>query len=378
MKRITVFVADFQSASSRLRVLQYVSMLRRDGYHVRVCRTRPSKYLMRPKWLPRYRWVRLGYGICGFALIVVQRTFQVCAYVTSSDVIFLQKDLLFRTRIDLLERLIFRLAEMSGTRVVFDLDDAIYLGTSVKPLASARAKVHRIADGASLVLAGSAPIANEIRTVTSQVVYAPTCLVVGPRPQRSYQVSEDGPCLAWTGTAVNLRHLQALAGPLGEFLAAVGGRTVVVTRLADLPREIPATRLNMTLVEWSRDAEVQALRQADIGLAPLEDDGFAQARCGGKLLAYFEAALPVVASPVGAQAVMVRHGYNGLIATSHHDWVGRLLELSASASLRERLGMAGRGYLEEHLSAQRMYPQWRDCVVGAATPNLSSSAATCS
>jgi len=332
---------------------------------------------MRPKWLPRYRWVRLGYGICGFALIVAQRTFQICAYVTSSDVIFLQKDLLFRTRIDLLERLIFRLAGMSSTRVVFDVDDAIYLGTSIKPLSPARAKVHRIAAGASLVLAGSAPIANEIRTVASQVVHAPTCLVVGPRPQRPYQVSQDGLCLAWTGTAVNLRYLQALAGPLGEFLAAVGGRTVVVTRLADLPREIPASTLNMTLVEWSRDAEVQALRQADIGLAPLEDDGFARARCGGKLLAYFEAALPVVASPVGAQAVMVQHGYNGLIAISPQDWVARLLELSASASLRERLGMAGRGYLEAHLSAQRMYPQWRDWVVGAATATLSSSAATC-
>jgi hypothetical protein len=74
---------------------------------------------------------------------------------------------------------------------------------------------------------------------------------------------------------------------------------------------------------------------------------------------------------------MVQHGYNGLIAISPQDWVARLLELSASASLRERLGMAGRGYLEAHLSAQRMYPQWRDWVVGADTPTLSSSAATC-
>jgi len=374
VQRITVFVADLESASSRLRVLQYVSMLRQDGYLVRVRRTHPSKYLMRPKWLPRSRWARMGYGICGMAVIVAQRMFQVCAYVPASDVILLQKDLLFRTRVDLLERLLFRLAAMGGTRVVFDVDDAIYLGTSVKPLAWARAKVHRIAARSNLVLAGSSPIAEEIRTVASQVVHVPTCLVIGPRPQRSYRTSQGGPCLVWTGTAVNVRYLQALAGPLSQFLASAGGRILVVTRLADLPREFPGPALSMTLVEWSRDAEAQALRQADIGLAPLEDGEFARARCGGKLLAYFEAALPVVASPVGAQAVMVRHGQNGLVANSPQEWVAGLMELSASSSLRERLGVAGRSYLEAHLSAQRMYPQWRDWVVGAATLSPSSLA----
>jgi glycosyltransferase involved in cell wall biosynthesis len=308
------------------------------------------------------------------AVIVAQRVFQVCAYVPASDVILLQKDLLFRTRIDLLERLLFRLAAMGGARVVFDVDDAIYLGTSVRPLSWARAKVHRIAARSSLVLAGSSPIVSEIRTVSSQVVHVPTCLVIGPRPQRSYRAAQGGPRLVWTGTATNLRYLQALAGPLSEFLSTAGGSILVVTRLADLPREFPGPALNVTLVEWSRDAEVQALGQADIGLAPLDDSEFARARCGGKLLAYFEAALPVVASPVGTQAVMVRHGQNGLVAGSPKEWVAGLMELSASSSLRERLGVAGRSYLEAHLSAERMYPQWRDWVVGAATLSPSSLA----
>ena len=255
------FVADLNSASSRLRVLQYVYLLRRDGHKVRICATRPSKYLMRPGWLPRLRVAELLHGLVGTAAIVAQRIFQICVYVPGASVVVLQKDMLFRTRIDLLERFVFRLARAAGRRTVFDLDDAIYLGTSLTALGHMRAKVARIAASADLVLAGSVPIATELRAAGARVMLAPTGIAVGPQPTRSYRLAADGVRLVWTGTAANVRHLFAMAWPLNEFVGSSGARITVVTRLASLPGDLLHPFVDVTFVDWSERAEAQRNRR---------------------------------------------------------------------------------------------------------------------
>jgi glycosyltransferase involved in cell wall biosynthesis len=82
------------------------------------------------------------------------------------------------------------------------------------------------------------------------------------------------------------------------------------------------------------------------------------------VLACFAAAIPVVASPAGAQTELVVHGTTGLIAGSSDEWLACLLALRASEELRARLGRAGRACVEEHYDARRQYAQWREWVVG--------------
>jgi len=127
-----------------------------------------------------------------------------------------------------------------------------------------------------------------------------------------------------------------------------------------MPTRLP----NVRLTEWSEVSEAEALDRSDAALAPLADEPFARAKCGGKVLSYFAAAIPVVASPVGAQAFMVRHGITGLVATSGEEWLSCLTALWTSQPLRRRLGDAGRRFVEENLAAEQHYPQWRAWVLG--------------
>ncbi|MGH8902501.1 MAG: glycosyltransferase [Egibacteraceae bacterium] len=366
---VVFLVADRISASSRLRVLQYVPLLRRDGLDVRVCATRPSKYLPRPRWLPRPRFCQLLYSVAATGLIVLQRAWQIAVIVPRGDVVVLQKDLLFRSRAWFLERAVLAVARSRRARVVFDLDDAIYLGTSQRLVPHMRAKGRALAQAATVVLAGSQAIASELRPHSKAIAVMPTCIAVAARPDRCYARTADALRLVWSGTPTNARYLDLLAGAVRVLRRDGPVRVEIVTRLADLPPgALPPgllAGLDVRLTEWSEAGEAAALAAADIALAPLADNPWTRAKCGGRLLAYFASAVPVVASPVGAQAEMVQHGATGLLATSASEWAASLAALRDSAELRRRLGQAGRRFVEDNRSAQTRYPQWRDVVLGA-------------
>ena len=56
----------------------------------------------------------------------------------------------------------------------------------------------------------------------------------------------------------------------------------------------------------------------------------------------------VVASPVGANKAIVRHGENGFLAETNEDWLRSLANLRDDPVLRARFGQAARLTVEEN------------------------------
>jgi glycosyltransferase involved in cell wall biosynthesis len=63
-------------------------------------------------------------------------------------------------------------------------------------------------------------------------------------------------------------------------------------------------------------------------------------------------AIPTVMSPVGVNSKIIEDGRNGLLASSHDEWVDKLSELVESAELRRRLGAAGRETVVQEYSVE--------------------------
>ena len=57
---------------------------------------------------------------------------------------------------------------------------------------------------------------------------------------------------------------------------------------------------------------------------------------------YMSAAIPCVASPVGVNQSIVKHGVNGFLASGEDDWYHELEKLINDPQLRRRLGENGR------------------------------------
>jgi hypothetical protein len=120
-------------------------------------------------------------------------------------------------------------------------------------------------------------------------------------------------------------------------------------------------------VPWSEAEEVAAISACDIGIMPLADGVFERGKCGYKLIQYMACGLPVVASAVGANREIVRHGIDGFLAETEEEWRDALRTLAADPALRARMGAAGRRRVEEAYSLQVAGPRMADILRAAAT-----------
>jgi glycosyltransferase involved in cell wall biosynthesis len=95
-------------------------------------------------------------------------------------------------------------------------------------------------------------------------------------------------------------------------------------------------------VTWSEVDEGPALVTADVGVSPLFDDGWTRGKCAFKLLQYMAASLPAVASPVGANGLVLSPGETGYFAEGAEQWTARLREILTSPELGGPMGRAAR------------------------------------
>jgi glycosyltransferase involved in cell wall biosynthesis len=121
---------------------------------------------------------------------------------------------------------------------------------------------------------------------------------------------------------------------------------IICSRFPDWPE------VSIERVEWSSAIEADSLATAHIGVMPLTDDEWARGKCAFKLLQYMAAALPCVASPVGANTEAVIDGVTGLHARTADDWERHLETLIASPQLRAQLGASGHVHVESRYAMQ--------------------------
>ena len=108
---------------------------------------------------------------------------------------------------------------------------------------------------------------------------------------------------------------------------------------------------------WSEDTEIARIAEFDIGIMPLHDTPWERGKCAYKLLQVMAAGKPVVASPVGANVAVVRHGVNGFLANTIEEWTEALRTLAADPALRQRMGAQARKTVEDHYAAAAIAPR---------------------
>jgi glycosyltransferase involved in cell wall biosynthesis len=90
---------------------------------------------------------------------------------------------------------------------------------------------------------------------------------------------------------------------------------------------------------------------------PLDDGEWERGKCGYKALQVMAMGRPVVASMVGANRCILRHGINGLLAQTHDDWLSALQSLAVDPALRGRIGAAARATVESEYSLSSQAPR---------------------
>lgn len=249
-----------------------------------------------------------------------------------------------------IERLILRRVPW-----VLDFDDAIYLRPANEPSRwvswlKNSGKTDALCRRARHVTVGNETLANHARSIAKAVTVVPTTIDTDGYVPRT-RAANPRPVIGWSGSLTTLPYLAGLHDTLLEL------RRRVDFELRVIGGEVHLAGLDVTCLPWRFETEVEDLRPLDIGLMPLPNDPWARGKCGLKALQYMALGIPPVVSPVGVNAEIVRHGVDGLHASTPAEWVDQLSRLVRDAALRRRLGAEARRTVEERYSARVHAPR---------------------
>ena len=106
------------------------------------------------------------------------------------------------------------------------------------------------------------------------------------------------------------------------------------------------------------------LATAAAGVSPINADAYSVGKCAYKVLQYGAAALPIVASPVGANRAAV-NALGGLAATSPSEWIDAIESiLDGSAHERAAMGRKARSGVCAGYTFAAWSDRWRKAVLG--------------
>lgn len=336
--RILFLTSGREVPASRFRVLQYVPYLESRGH---VCTVRPS-------WPEKYRGLRLLGNRLSEPLRIVRRTFEALQEaIDGHDVTFVEREIL-SSGFTGLERLFRRVSR----RMALDVDDAIFL---LNP-----GKIERLVGMADHVIVGNAALREVVLPRTAAVSIVPTVVETAAYDRVHCSPSEAsvdrrGPLrVGWIGTAYNYQYLEPILPALRSLIEQ---HSIELHLVAERPPSDEAfAGVPVRFEPWSSEREVELVQSFNVGLMPLRDDEWARYKCGAKILQYMAAGIPSIASPVGANCEIVRHGETGFLARTVEEWRDALMTLIDDEGLCKRMGAAARRQVEAEYSVDRWAP----------------------
>ena len=241
----------------------------------------------------------------------------------------------------------------SKTPLIYDFDDAIWMqqpdvDRSIFSALHFHRKTKEICRLATAVTVGNEFLADFARGSNDQVHIVPTTIELADYDGRLEPPSAEPFIVCWTGSTTTLVHFEH-ARPALEALAQ--RIPLVVKIICNKPPSQPINGAKMQFIPWSAEAEAREIAASHVGIMPLPDNEFSRGKCGLKALQCMAAGRPVVASPVGVNTAIIRHGENGFLAATTAEYVDAFMQLASSPELRAKLGAAAYEMVKASYSA---------------------------
>lgn len=260
-----------------------------------------------------------------------------------------------------------------GVAVVVDMDDDL---TCIHPANPAFNMLHprngnvdhswentlRACDAATLVTVSTPALIKRYgRTGNGRVVV--NCV-----PERMLDVPhEDSDVVGWGGSIhSHPTDLQAMGPSVAQLLQS-GRKFKVAGPISGVHAALgvsQATEIESTGIIGDLEAWPLAINSLGVGVAPLADSKFNEAKSWLKMAEYAAVGVPCIGSPRAEYVRLHKLGV-GLLAKNTGEWRSKLQELSASQRAREDLSWRGREVMRDLTiegNAWRWYEAWADAL----------------
>jgi glycosyltransferase involved in cell wall biosynthesis len=331
-KILFVPCGDIITPSTRIRCYLFAEELSKRGFKTKVC---------------GFRKIPLP-SAAGFFLGSFYKFLHLFFYFPFYDVIYFQKTA-YRPHWPIF--LFYNLIRRLGKKIVFDIDDALFLGygTLLGPRKKSVDKILKMSNG---VIVGSHFLFEYTKKLNQNVFLIPTPIDLKTYKGKKRKKENSKVTIGWIGVPFNIRYLKILSGPLKTIGKKHDVRFKVITDLRYSAKIPKFENVEVELTNWSLSTFLEELNKLDIGVMPLYDDEWSRGKCAYKVLEYMSLGIPAVASAVGENNYVIKDGANGFLARNEGEWISKLSKLIENEELRKKIGENGRRTVEEIYSLE--------------------------
>jgi glycosyltransferase involved in cell wall biosynthesis len=243
-------------------------------------------------------------------------------------------------------------------KLMIDYDDAIFHRYDHHPSSFVRSilgkKIDRLMHSADVVIAGNDYLAAHAQQAGAKWVEIIPSVVDAKRYLSKVRGESKNKVIrvGWVGSPTTIKYLLPIENVI-KTISDDKSKFIIIG--ADLPTAFEGYPVESW--KWSLETEMDLIQKLDIGIMPLVDTPFERGKCGYKLIQYMACGLPVVASPVGINQKIVRHGENGFLTGNEHEWIEAITLLKENPILRREMGLKGREMIEDTYALQVTAPK---------------------
>lgn len=226
--------------------------------------------------------------------------------------------------------------------MIYDIDDLVFLGNTSKVnklvgLLKRPEKYMYLMQMAKHVIVCTPYLAQFTLERNSKVTdISSTIDTDSYRPVNTYS-NEHILTIGWSGSHSTLKYFFLLKDVLLELKKKCDFKVLIFG-----VQECVIDGLNVEVVPFSSNLEVETIQRMDIGVYPLPlDEQWVLGKSGLKALQYMSLGIPTIATSIGANARIIEDGISGLLVTNQEEWLKALELLLTDANKRRSLGMNG-------------------------------------
>ena len=227
---------------------------------------------------------------------------------------------------------------------IIDIDDAIFHNYDksenflVKLLL--KKKFNKIFSNAQLVIAGNNYLIRKSRELGAKKTYLfPTLVDLKKKsPVNNKLKNKNEFNIVWIGSPSTTKYIDDIKDIIEKLtiehnikFTIIGSKDSLIT-----PNK------NIKFLDWNLRSEDKWIAKCDVGIMPLRNSFWEKGKCGYKLLKYMKNEIPILASPVGVNKIILENGKNGYFINKRSDWEKYILMLKKETKLRINLGINGR------------------------------------
>ena len=167
------------------------------------------------------------------------------------------------------------------------------------------------------------------------------------KPLESNTKSEEKITIGWTGTFSSKPYLDSIKDVFIKLSKNYDFQLVII---GNFEYEIPG--LDLKVIQWSKEKEIQDLQLIDIGIYPLFTNEWELGKGALKAMQYMSVGIPVVATKHGTTPYVVEDRKEGILVNSEQEWIEALSFLIDNPEVRLRYGASGRNRVLENYSVK--------------------------